>query len=105
MKLQVPLTMAARLWTWLAASAKPRAWTIGIPPPTLPSKATARRAARGLGEDLGAVLGQKGFVGRDDVLAGREGRQHVLERRLDPAHGFDDDLDFGIVDELAGRRW
>ena len=46
MKLQVPLTIAAMLWTWLAASANPRAWTIGIPPPTLASKATARPAAR-----------------------------------------------------------
>ena len=46
MKLQVPLTMAAMLWTWLAASANPRAWTIGIPPPTLASKATARPEAR-----------------------------------------------------------
>ena len=46
MKLQVPLTMAAMLWTWLAARAKPSAWTIGIPPPTLPSNATARSDAR-----------------------------------------------------------
>jgi len=42
MKLQVPLTIAARLCTWLAASATPSACTIGIPPPTLASKATAR---------------------------------------------------------------
>ena len=46
MKLHVPLTIAARLWTWLATSATLKAWTMGIPPPTLPSNATARPEAR-----------------------------------------------------------
>ena len=41
MKLHVPLTIAERLWIWFAASATPSAWTIGIPPPTLASNATA----------------------------------------------------------------
>ena len=49
----MPLTIAARLCTWLAASAKPNACTIGIPPPTLPSKATARRDARAWAKILG----------------------------------------------------
>ena len=101
----MPLTIAARLWTWFAASAKPSAWTIGIPPPTLPSNATARRDEPPLGEDRRAVFGQKRLVGRDDVLACLEGPQDVIQRRLDSAHGLDDDVDFGIVDHLLDVCW
>ena len=42
MKLHVPLTIAAIDSTWFAARPTPSAWTIGIPPPTAPSKAMAR---------------------------------------------------------------
>ncbi len=105
MKLQVPLTIAAMLWTWLAASAKPRAWTIGMPPPTLASKATARPEARAWAKTGRPVLGQQGLVGRDHVLARGQCRQHELQGRLGSAHGLDDDVDLGIVDQAGRRRW
>ena len=53
MKLQVPLTIAARLWTWFAARPTPSAWMIGIPPPTLPSNAIARPYFRAWAKSLG----------------------------------------------------
>ena len=93
MKLQVPLTIAESAWTWLAARPTPSAWMIGIPPPTLPSKATARPCRRACGEDLGTVLGQHRLVGRHHVLARRQGGQHQPTGHVSPANRLDHDPD------------
>ncbi len=73
-----------------------------MPPPTLPSNATARPASRAQGEDRLAVLGEEGLVGRDHVLARGQGLGHELQGRIRAPHGLDDDVNLGIIDEAAG---
>ena len=104
MKLQVPLTIAARLWTWLAASATPSAWTIGMPPPTLPSKATARPYLRACAKTSRPVLGQQRLVGGDHILAGGQGLEDERKVGIDPPHRLDHDRDLGVVDDPSRRR-
>ena len=53
-------------------------------------------------EDLGAVRGQQGFVGRHDIGAGAQGEQDVRARGLDATHQLDDDV--GAGDEAFGIR-
>ena len=102
MKLQVPLTIAARLWTWLAASAKPSAWTMGIPPPTLPSKATARRDSRAWAKILGPCSARSALLAVTTCFpAARAASTKVSAGSIPPMVSMND-FDFGIVDELAG---
>ena len=105
MKLQVPLTIAARLWIWLAASATPSAWTIGIPPADARLERHRPTRRPGLGRRPAAVLRQQGLVGGDDVLARPPGGRRVYcERRVRTAHRLDDDIDLGILDEPLRPR-
>ena len=45
------------------------------------------------------MLGDELLVGGDDVALRLERREHVLSRRVDPAHQLDDDL--GFLEDLA----
>ena len=102
MKLQVPLTIAARFCTWLAASATPRAWMIGNAAADARLERHGAAGGAGLREDPRAVLGQQCLVGRHHVLAGGQAVEHDAQGRFDPAHGFHHDVDFRIVDQPAG---
>jgi len=50
----------------------------------------------GGGKNFVAVARDRGFVGRDHVLALRNGLQHERSRRLQPAHELDDGINGGI---------
>ncbi|MNK62274.1 hypothetical protein D3C87_814440 [compost metagenome] len=60
----------------------------------------------GGGEDLGAVHGQQRLVGRDHVLAVRDGGQHPVARRAGAASHLDHHVDIGIGGHLhrVGRE-
>ena len=49
-----------------------------------------------------AVVGEQLLVGRDDVLARPHRPQHVLARRLEPAHQLDDQV--RALEDLLERR-
>ncbi|MDT4827358.1 hypothetical protein FQZ97_607030 [compost metagenome] len=52
-------------------------------------------------EDLGAVHGEQRLVGRDHVLAGRDGLEHQLLGDAVAADELDDDVDVGVGDDFA----
>ena len=60
-------------------------------------------------EQLGAVLRHHFFVRSDDKLAGLERITKVAVRGLFAAHHFNDQLDFGIVENIlravGEQRW
>ena len=74
---------------------------IGMPPPTLASYSRSTLCSRADGQQLGAVLRHHFLVRRHDELARRERVAQVAVRRLLAAHDFDDQLDVGIVDQVA----
>jgi hypothetical protein len=55
----------------------------------------------GRAEELLAVPREQLLVGRDHRLARLEEREHVLARRIDPAHDLGDDRDRGVVPQAG----
>ena len=49
-----------------------------------------------------AVLGQQGLIGRDHMLAVRDGLQDQFTRRRIAPYQLDDDVELGIVDHRKG---
>ena len=49
-------------------------------------------------EHFRPMSGEQGFVGRDDVLAGRQGVEHDLFSETGAAEQFDDDVNLRVVD-------
>ena len=93
--MQVPLRMPNTLPDAVAGQASRMVLTIGMPPATDASKASATSA---LGEprQIEPVMGKQRLVGGDHRLAGLERR---LDRRLGrialAAHQLDEDIDLG----------
>ena len=99
MKLQVPLTIAARLWIWLAARATPSAWTIGMPPPTLASKATARPNCRAWAKTSGPCSASSALLAVTTSLPAARASRIRSQGRVGPPHRLDDDVHLGVVDD------
>ena len=69
MTLQVPLTMPTRASMRLASRPRERASMIGMPPPTLASKAMQVSCLWARANRSGPAVGQQALVGRDHRLA------------------------------------
>ena len=83
----------------------------GMPPPTAASKAIVRPTLRGTIEQLAAMFGQQGLIGRDHVLAALQHLEHDRAVGLQAADELHDRLDFRVVQTVdksvrqqAGRR-
>ena len=61
---------------------------------------------RGRREELGAAAGDELLVRGDDRLPGAQQLEHVVARRLEPAHHLGDDRDLRVVADLGevGRQ-
>src|SRR5260370_18756677 len=81
---------------------------IGMPPATLASKPMGRLWVAASEEELVAVLGQKILVGGHNRLTLAQCGAQKLKRLARAAHGLDDHIDVGILNELRpigdGRR-
>ena len=64
-------------------------------------EADGQVAGDGESEEFVSVLGKELFVGGDHGLAVLEGSAEKFEGVFDSAHGFDNDVDVGGVEELA----
>ena len=100
MKLQVPLRMAARLWTWLAASPTPerlddrecrRRRSPRTRPPG-PRPGPGRRSR-------GPCSASRALLAVTTCLPAARQSSTIRQGRLDAAHRLDHDLDFGILDQ------
>ena len=76
-----------------------------MPPATAASKSRSTPARSAAANSSAPYVGQQLLVGGDDRLAGLERVEDQLAGRLDAADDLDDDVDVGVVDDRARRRW